>query len=232
MSDTMEAAQGLGDLIYKLHTSQGGRSGVGDLTIEWAKDHYYGLRMQDKLTDFNELWNKLTDNGMVSKKTSLCTGDADISLWAERLDDRTKLIISESHCTCADDNTTIYKLREYDCGDGFGEDISTERMESINKMMFEFHIFTAYPRQVSSKSGYDWGDHRDIDKPSLRTHRKHKFNFGYRDGRDDFHVAMMKYHHTGKPMVDKSSWNEGRISIELEELTRQNGMFELEIKNI
>lgn len=230
MSDTMELAQGLGELMYQLHNKNGGRNGVGDLVIEWAKDHFYGLRMEDRIVDFKELWKKLTDNGKVSYESGLVTGDLDITLWAETIEDGSKVIISVNHCTCADDNTTIYKMKEFEYSE---EDTTNEEvLERLKKSLFEFHVFTCYPYATRrNATGYQWGDHRDIENPSLNTIREYNFDFGYGDGRDKTHVAKMKYHHSGKPMVDKASWNESRISIEIEELARQNGMFEYELEN-
>lgn len=223
--DTMAQSKRVGQLLYDTHKQNGGRSGTGDLVIDWAKEVFWGLRMQDTIKDFKELWQKLTDNGNVSRDTAIYYGDGDQYVWAEQLDKNTKLIINHDVVTCADDNTIIYSMKDYD----FDESEGWEGDVSVKKLLFEFHIMTAFEEE--KKCGDTWGDRRDYDKFSLQTYRERGFDFGYGDGRDKEHVAKLRYDHTEQPRVEKAHWTENRIGRELDELSRFNFFFEEEKDN-
>ena len=101
-------------------------------------------------------------------------------MWVERVKNK-RIIVHQSQCSCADDNTHIFIQEQGLLGN-------------------RFHVRTVWPRQ-SSRGGYavekskkhpdgwfSWGDDRDISTPSLNTYRARDFEFGYMDCRDKGYV--------------------------------------------
>lgn len=196
MGTLMSKSTMIGDALYEIHRQYGDN---GDAIIEWAKERLYGRIVEDHLVLFRELWQYLSDNGHTNRESSVSYGDADVYVWAEQLDTNTKLIIADDVVTCADDNVTIFKMKEYDFGEG---------KEEVEKLLFEFHVFTAFPQE--KRNNFNFGDHRDINEPSLETIRVHNFEYGYGDGRDKIHVLKMTYSIQGA-RVEKAHWTEDRI---------------------
>ncbi len=195
----------LADSIYDLYTKSSA-CGLGHYSIEKALDFFYGKVVEDHVEVFKSVFKKLEDAGFTSRENSFCYGDADGYLWCEKLDDYTKLIICENVVTCADDNTSIFKLRE------FGDDVDTD------KLLFEFKVITAFPEEVK-KSDY-WGDRRDYERVSLETYREHGFDFGCGDFRDNTHVLKMKYDISSNyPQIEDSHINTPKIKFFMDNLS-------------
>ena len=224
--DTQEKATNLGNILYDAYVKEKS-PGMGDLIVDWAKEHFYGRLVEDHLPMFRELWKKLNDNDHTSYDTALSYGDADVFVWAEQLDENTKLIIADHKCRCVDDNITIFKLKEYPdvINDGTLSDDDMERTKQLNEILMSFLITTAYEKEKKSKFVY--ADHRGIENPSLKTYRKCNFEYGYGDGRDKTHVLNFGYSHKG-PNVEKAHWTEGRIRTALDDLHYYNDMYDEE----
>ena len=171
----------------------------GDLLIKWVKECYWGLKVADHLPVFDKVW-KILHERKHTKKNKFIYGDIDVGLWIEYPKAKHKrVIVSESYCTCAEDNTHI-----------FIEEHNYEKIPLFEKL----RVVTVWPRQ-DSRGGYrtkdgwhHWGDDRDIKIPSLNTYRERDFKFGYSEGRDKGHCIL--YHNCNK-MAEDAYGTEHRI---------------------
>lgn len=151
-----------------------------ELQKRWIEEKFWGKIVGEQIPIFEEIWQQLRI-GEHNKNNPFWYGDADASVWIEKVKNK-RIIIHKSQCTTADDNTTIF-IQEL-------------------KSMFgpRFHVRTVWPRQ-SKRGGYavekskehpngwfSWGDDRDVDVPSLNTYRERDFKFGYMDCRDKGYV--------------------------------------------
>ena len=228
MFDIMEQSIELGDHLYEEYQKQNDE-GCNQLLIDWAKERFWGRVCEDHLPIFRSLWNKLNDNGNVSYDSGLSYGDMDMTVWAETLNEDEKLIIVRHHCRCCDDNTTIFRLKEYGC-DLEDENLSEDQLikiQKIDKHLLEFRVDTCWPDEIKGDFGYSWGDDRDIKYPSLETFRNRGFDYGYGDGRDNCHVLKFCYTHRG-PNIEKAHWTEGRIILALDDIRWYESMFDEE----
>ncbi len=203
--DTMTTAKKLGNSLYRAYKKQTER-GCQDLLINWVKEVFWGRAVKDHIPVFNKIWNILYKNGH-DKNNPFTWGDVDQSVWYEKPKDKThrKVIVSESHCSCADDNIHIFVLDEYP---GY---------DTLSK----FKAVTVWQRE-KGKGGYKtakgwhfWGDDRDITLPSLNTYRKRSFDFGYNDCRDKGHTFMYEF---STQRVENANWNEIKIPHSLQTL--------------
>lgn len=219
MSDTMGKAIALGDHLYEQYKAEGG--GCENLMMEWAKERFYGLLVQDSIPVFDEWWQMLVDKGHRSRKTSSEHGDWDYSAWAEKTgkDNELKVIVSTCHCAMRDDNTYIY-IRAGFQYDGPDLDPTLPAINALMRSMSTFQCHTVWPREKKSRYARQsggFGDHRDIAVPSLNTFRKDKFKYGYGDFRDDGHVFNFHISHRG-PVVEKAYYTELGIPLALDNM--------------
>lgn len=228
MSGISVQAVELGDILYDEYMKQQGE-GCGQLVIDWAKDRFYGRLVESHIPMFDTLWNKLTDNGRVSYDSGLSYGDMDNTLWAERLNDKERIIICVNHCTCSDTPVTILRFKDYPLGDEEAAKLGEEHAKQLRDMFTEFRVDMVWSDEVKRVPAC-WGDHRDIIKPSLQTFRDCDFDYGYGDGRDNCHSFKFRYSHKG-PNVDKASWHEGNIVRALDDLKWWESMFDYELEN-
>lgn len=147
--------------------------------MEYIKEYFYGNMVRDHIPLFKKLHDYLVANNH-TKDNALWQGDDDNAIWYEKSPDQfTKVLVDSRVVSCADDYTHIFVLKDYgDEEDAFAGPLSR---------WVKFNCFTAFPRQKKSKYGGNWGDHRDIEDPSIITHRKANWKFGYGDGRDKFY---------------------------------------------
>lgn len=152
--------------------------------MEYIKSYFYGNMVKDHIPVFKKLHDYLVANNH-TKDNALWQGDADNAIWYEKApDEYTKVLVDSRVVSCADDYTHIFVLKDYSIDDEILDDAP-----KLNdwKDWIKFNCFTAFPRQKKSKYSNNWGDHRDIEDPSINTHRKSKFKFGYGDARDKFY---------------------------------------------
>lgn len=142
-------------------------------TLQRANDLFWGKIVKNYVPIFKELHDKLVQ-GKHNKSNPLSHGDCDVSVWYET-SKRThrKVIVSTRHCSCADDNTHIFIL----------DDLPVDKKDGY--WFGELMCATVWPRQINRKGSYKYGDHRDIEKPSINTYRQRDFEYGYKDGRDN-----------------------------------------------
>ncbi len=190
MTDYKEIAE----LLYNAYKA----SDCGNYMVERVKKLYYGMMVKDNIPKFLAVYDVLVANGHDAKNPYVY-GDMDQGVWYEKSPDEiTKIIATERYCSMADDNTHIFILEDYSC-DRLGM-----KYESIY-----FRCMTAFPRQKSkSKKSHQWGDHRDIEQPSINTYRKYKFKYGYCDGRDETYCFNYE---TLTGCVEDAHWKESRI---------------------
>lgn len=191
------------NLLYEAYK----QSGNSYYTIERIKALYYGKIAYDHISIFLKLHAYLVKNGH-DKNNPLWQGDADNALWYEKSKNSfTKIIADARHCSCADDYTHIYVFDDYSTPDH-----ESDMWIPAQDVWLKFRAFTAWPRQVPAKKllgpDHKWGDHRDIKYPSIITHRKHDFRFGYQDGRDEWYC--FKYDSLSKTVED-AHWNENKM---------------------
>lgn len=192
----------IADKLYSVYK----KSSSGKYLMERVKNLFYGRMVYDHIDDFNELY-AILERGEHGSKNPLITGDIDEGSWIEKSpSEHIKVIAIQRYCSCADDNTHIYVLTDYRIPDEMGYPPAD---------WVTFQCFTAWPRQVSKRRGYKWGDHRDIEHPSINTFRKHKFHFGYEDGRDKHYCFKYSSY---SDAVEHAFWNEGRLMWGLDSL--------------
>ena len=215
---------GMADRLYQAYKMLGDS---GQYTVERIKARFYGNMVKDHIETFNELY-AILEAGNHGPKDPIVTGDYDEGAWIEKApDDHTRVIAIERYCSCADDNTHIFVLNEF----------KSEKPESISDEDWlllkqddctRFKCFTAWPRQKKSKYGGNWGDHRDIEVPSINTHRKHDFKFGYGDGRDKHYCFAYDSMHG---CIKDAHWNEQRLLWALRTLKDDLFSVKLEMEN-
>ena len=167
--------------------------------IEWIKDKFWGRIIIDHVPILHQIWDILNEKGHIGEKNAYVYGDIDVGVWIEKVNnpDDKKVIASTRYCACADDNTHLYIMNNYQ----YFEDCP---------MLFHFLCRTVWPREKRTRYGKEysrWGDDRDIDIPSINTYRKRNFKFSYSDCRDKGHVFTLEGEKS-----DKSTWSENRIS--------------------
>lgn len=156
-----------GSLLYNIWKEQH----YSDFAIEQLKSTFYSHYLRDHIPVFKEFYDILKEGKYIGEDNAIMTGDMDESCWIEEGPENYKIIAVCRHCSCADDNTHIYILKE---------------LEFEGEVNFDFTKFmgvTAWPEET--KNNFTFGDHRDIDHPSIQTFRDNDFNFGYGDARDD-----------------------------------------------
>jgi len=199
----MKKARRLGAYMDRMYR-EGEKEGehCGQLLLGWGKDCFWGKMVVRHLSYFDQLWEWLNERKHHSSRTGISLGDVDYSVWIEKpKDECTKVIISTCHCRCCDDNTTVFIRTKYDA-------------VGLLSSLGHFNVVTVWPKEKKSKYG-PFGDHRDIDLPSLNTYRKENWEWGYRDNRDKGHV--LKYEAMFE-RVDGARHTEGRIQLVLDEL--------------
>lgn len=190
----------LADAMYKAYMA----SADGNYLMEKVKRSFYGKLVRDKLPLFKELHAYLIEHGHTVKNPYVY-GDIDVGVWYENTEHAVvKIIAIESYCTCADDSTHIFIMRDWgESHIGATGDI-------------KFLAVTAWPRQKKKRIGHSYGDYRDIKYPSIRTYRDYNFEFGCGDGRDVGY--SFKYETIAGDKVEDAHWNEPRIMFALRTL--------------
>ncbi len=194
--DVSEQAKVISKYLYKKYKEAEKEKKLGMYTINRAKDLFYGMVVKNYIPVFDKLFSLLVQKNH-TKDNPYCYGDIDGDIWYEKHDGK-EIIIDESHCTCADDNTMIYiKTNDYDNA---------------------FLVVTAYPKQKKNK--FHFNDYRDIDQPSIETYRRYNFDFAYGDFRDKTHI--LKYTHTdySGDKVEDAHATENKIYHALDNLER------------
>ncbi len=77
------------------------------LTHEWVFDHYWGDRVRNEQARFDAAFEGLKAIGATSRDCALGYGDMDNSIWYVESGEH-RIIVSESHCSCADDNIHLW----------------------------------------------------------------------------------------------------------------------------
>lgn len=202
----------LGDQLYCMYMDEekglhakdkkSDHEGCGDLMLEWAKDRFWGQRVQDHIPGFLEMWDILHSHGNAGKENHYTGGDIDWQVWIEPTKDPedTKVIVYNNMCS---GHTFLYILTGLIT---YGPDYD----------MRHFYCREIWDKEKKYK-GYKFGDFRDIEVPSLGTWRRSNFKFGCMDARDKGHIFSYQSAYDG-PKLDKSTWQENRISPALREI--------------
>jgi len=165
----------IANAVYKEYIKEKKR-GCHDLFLDTIKEKLWGHIVKNEVLPlFDKLYNLLVEKEHTSRKKSFVYNDLDIEVWVEKASETKRVIASISHCTFADANTHLY--------------IHDNTLSELG--MHKFIIVNVWPKETPHKSNHDWGDDRDIDRPSINTFRKRDFHYGYRDGRDNCHI--LKY---------------------------------------
>jgi len=156
--------------MHELFTKEEYRD-CGDYSVEKIKREFWGLVVRDYIPIFLSVYEILEERGNIGNSNRYVYGDIDVGVWIEPTNKKgRKVIASTRYCAMADDNTHIYIL----------DDPHEDYPEFI-----KFVCKTAWPREKKKKKSWaNFGDHRDIEIPSLETYRRFNFDFGYGDGRD------------------------------------------------
>jgi len=204
--DTMKVAKQVAKLLYEKYQQQEVR-GCGELLVEWTDDIFYGRLMADKIPLFDSLWVELRKRGHVSRRKSLEYGDIDASVWAEQKGS-IRIIINIRHCSMADNNTHIFIKDDPYPGE---------------RLFLKFRVVSAWPRELHypKKWGEEWS--KRVRLPSVHTHRRAGFKYGYEDVRDEGHVFASGYRNGegcfgNGPKILHAIWTLGVIKDILEEL--------------
>lgn len=214
-----EKCDRIANKLFKEYIAEEKRGeGCGSLMLEWTKDRFYGLIIQEHVSVFNSVWNILTERGNVGQSNRYVYGDVDVGVWVEKVKNPNdkKVIVSTCYCSCADDNTHTYILTGFDS-------------EHFGQKFLEFKCRTVWPIQ-NSRGGYrvkkskdypngwfSWGDDRDIKIPSIKTYRDRDFKFSYGDSRDKGFVFDYRVAYDG-PSSESSSRSEKEILYALRSL--------------
>jgi len=168
----IEGTSEIAKSMYNLFTRETDRECSG-YAIRLVNQEFWGLVVQDHVPIFNEVYKILQEKGNIGRSNKYVYGDIDVGVWVEPVKDKNrKVIASTRYCSMADDNTHIYITEHQDI-----------------PVLFKFICKTAWPRQKKRKTSWGvFGDHRDIDIPSIATYRKYDFKFGYNDCRDKGYV--------------------------------------------
>lgn len=187
MSEFKNKCDEMGDILYDFYKSQ--KPDLENLSIEWAKDRFWGRVVNDHIPIFRKLYTLLENKGCVGEKNCYIYNDLDCRVWIEKADGL-KVIVSSNHASLADTYKYLFILKDWEFG--------------------YFRIATVWDREKKSRGfkRHQWGDMRDIDIPSLNTHRKEGFRWGYQDCRDKGHVLKYEFYNKN---VDKSCASESFI---------------------
>ena len=162
----------LGRKMYKLFQenvdSCKDDSGVecGYQALNWAKAHFWKLRIKATMPRFDELYKMLVE-GKYTEKKPFIYGDIDKYVWAEETQDdgcdkpigKVRVIIQKTMNSCSDDNTHLYICRD---------PIKNHRT---------VRIATAWKKETKNSIG-------SLEKPSLKTYRRTNWTVEYGDCRD------------------------------------------------
>ena len=206
----------LADNLYTAYRNQGRHTYL----FERVKSLFYGKIVRDHIPVFLKLHDYLVANGH-TKDNPLWQGDDDNAVWYEKTkDDFIKVLVDSRVVSCADDYTHIFVFEDY------GVEIEGPEDSSFNlsNRWVKLRCFTAWPRQIPARQGgHKWGDHRDIKYPSVSTHRKANWKFGYQDGRDDFYCFA---YDSFLGDVKDAHWKESKMVNALDTLTYDWGDIE------
>ena len=117
MSDLAAKAENFGKKLHKEYIveEKAGRE-CGLLFLQWTMNNMFGLVIKEKIQTFKDTWDILKEKGY-TKDNPLVYGDMDVSVWYEQTTKRgQKVIATTRHCSCADDNTHLFILREIEYG--------------------------------------------------------------------------------------------------------------------
>lgn len=193
----------LADAMYVAYMA----SSDGGYLMEKVKKSFYGKLVKDKIPLFKELHAFLVEHKHTVKNPYIY-GDIDVGVWYEKSsDEREDIVAVESYCTCADDSTHIFIMRDWSM---------INYQIGLNIVDTKFLAVTAWPRQKKKRKGHLYGDYRDVVLPSIRTYRDCNFKFGCQDGRDVGY--SFKYESIVGDRVEDAHWNEPRILFALRTL--------------
>lgn len=179
----------LSEILYQCY-SEDRKCGCQELLMEWIMDKFWGKIVMEYIPTFREVWQYLHDNKFNKRSNALSYGDADASIWVEypkqlnAWEDKRKVVIHKSHCSCSKNNTHIFIYDE----------------DGLPVCRGKFNVRTVWNREVNR--GNHWGDDRDIEVPSLSTYRKRNFEYSYGDGRDKGYALRLD--DTSTPRVEWS----------------------------
>lgn len=176
----------------------------GTQLLERTKEVFWGLRAEAALADFESLWGKLRAAGHTRLLQALRRDGAG-TLWAEERGGFKVLVVIDPG-SALPDNTTVYLLRRPEGADA-----------AVAAAKTQFRALSAWPR--AKRSGFRFGDHRDIAQPSLATLSGCGYRYGFGDFRDPCHIFTMRYAATG-PYVASASATEEKIGRALDDLQR------------
>ena len=138
----------------------------GYQALNWAKAHFWKLRIKATMPKFDELYKMLVA-GKYTEKKPFVYGDIDNHVWAEETQDgkgdnklgKVRVIIQESLSNCADDNTHLFICRD--------------PMKNHRTV----RIATAWKKETKNCIG-------GLEKPSLKTYRRTNWEVKHSDCRD------------------------------------------------
>ncbi len=168
----------LGRKMYKLFKENvdncGDESGeeCGYQALNWAKAHFWKLRIKATMPKFDELYDILVA-GKHTEKKPFIYGDMDNYVWAEETVDgickkgKTRVIIHKSMNSCADDYITLFICRD---------PIKNYRTVRIG---------TAWKKETKNSIG-------NLEKPSIKTYRRTDWKVEYGDCRDYGSVLLLE----------------------------------------
>ncbi len=115
--ETAVVSEALASILLGLDATSGDCT---TLSHEWMMNKYWGIRIKNDLHLFDEIYDGLLMIGANSRDRSLKYGDLDYSIWAEeevsevvafdgeKLEKRRQIVWLDDHCTCSDDNITVW----------------------------------------------------------------------------------------------------------------------------
>jgi len=189
--DIDAASEALSEMLLQCYTKEQ-RDNCGDLLIQWTIEKFWGKVVETYIPKLEKIWKYLHDNKR-NKNNPITYGDIDGDVWVEYIrqekewEDKRKIIIHKSHCSCANDRTHIFILdTSKHC---FGDKLRVRTVwdKQNSKGGYSVEKSKKYPN-----GWFSWGDDRDIKIPSLRTYRDRNFEFSYGDGRDKGYVLSLK----------------------------------------
>ena len=138
----------------------------GYQALNWAKAHFWKLRIKATMPLFDELYDKLIE-GKYTEKKPFHYGDVDKYVWAEETQDvlgdkgygKVRVIIQKTMNSCANNYIHLYICRD--------------PMKNHRTVRFA----TAWPKETKNSIG-------SLEKPSIKTYRRTNWKVKYGDCRD------------------------------------------------
>lgn len=161
----MKQARKLANSLYRSYRKEQ-KQDCGRLLLQWVHEIFCGSIVTDNLPLFDRTYDLLKEAKHIKEPNKLVYGDIDYGVWIEPCKDK-RVIASTCYCACRDDNTHLYI-----------------RHDSEVDMCDKFWIYSAWSKETKIRGT------KYIEHPSINTHRKAKFSYGYQDCRDDGYICL------------------------------------------